>query len=253
LKLVIKFTLIILSTVLLIALIVVLQRVDPRQKKPHITVYSFADTLANRDYDLDSLKAIIGDNKGLPEGFEVVAAIAYSAYPQLKEVEVDMLLTQNGPPMMADINIWRLFGPKRNREYLILLNDAKNTFFDPILLRSLPFDAQVGILAHELGHVAYYHQLSLFQIGKWGLRYIRSDEFHVSHERTTDLMPVYHGLGSQIYQYAFYVRNDSTCKQFYKVEKDFMDKYYMTDKELWEVINTMKKLINKERQPNIYL
>ncbi|TRX60083.1 hypothetical protein FNH22_08515 [Fulvivirga sp. M361] len=236
-----RYTLRILSTLLLLVVVVLvtvlLQQVDPEQKRPAIETYSFADTLANREYDLDSLRAIIGDNKGLPEGFEIAAAIAYSAYPQLKEVNIDMILTQTGAPMEATVDIWSLFGSGKHRQYLILLNDAQNTFFDPILLRALPFDAQVGILAHELGHVAYYHKLSLFQFGKWGLKYLKSNEFRASHERTTDLMPVYHGLGSQIYQYASFVRNDPTCKSLYEMEKDFIDTYYMTDRELWEVIN----------------
>ena len=216
---------------------VLLQTVDPAQKRPDITTYSFADTLANRYYDLDSLKAIIGNNKGLPKGFEIAAAIAYSAYPQLKDARIDMLLTDYGPPMMADIDIWSLFGPRKNRLYQIRLNDAVSTFFDPILLRSLPFDAQVGILAHELGHVAYYHQLNIFQIGKWGFSYLRSDNFHATHERTTDLMPIYHGLGSQIYQYANFIRYDPSCMEFYLNGKEFMDRFYMTDKELLGVIN----------------
>lgn len=240
-KLFFKYLLIGLLSLLLLAVVlattVVFQQVDPEQKPPDIQTYSFADTLANRSYNLDSLKAIIGQNKGLPEGFEVAAAIAYSAYPQLKDVNIDMILTPNGPPMMADVAIWSLFGSAKNRKYIIKLNDAKDTFFDAILLRSLPFDAQVGILAHELGHVAYYHNLNAFQFGKWGLNYLRIDAFHVTHERTTDLMPVYHGLGSQIYQYAHFVRNDPSCKELFKVEQSFMDKYYMTDKELFEVIS----------------
>lgn len=241
-KRILKQTLIILSVILLLAASLVaavfLQSVDPEQKPPDFEIYSFADTLANREYDLDSLKAIIGDNKGLPEGFEVAAAIAYSAYPQLEDVHIDMILTQTGAPMESTLEVSTLFIPgKKNRQYLILLNDAQNTFFDPILLRSLPFDAQVGILAHELGHVVYYHKLNLFQFGKWGLKYLRSDKFRAAHERTTDLMPVYHGLGNQIYQYAYFVRNDPTCKSFFEAEQAFMDKYYMTDKELLEVIN----------------
>jgi hypothetical protein len=103
---------------------------------------------------------------------------------------------------------------------------------NPILLRSLPFDAQVGILAHELGHIAYYHKMNILQFGKWGLKYLDDDEFRATHERTTDLMPVYHGLGSQIYQYAYFVRKDSSCAEFYEQGKDFMDKYYLTDEEL---------------------
>ena len=237
-KLPMQIALYILSPILLVAVTVMLQRVDPKQKRPDFEPYSFADTLANLEYDLDSLKAIIGDNKGLPEGFEVAAAIAYSAYPQLKEVKIDMILTQKGAPMESNMNIWSLFVPgRKNRKYLIYLNDAQNTFFDPILLRALPFDAQVGILAHELGHVVYYHQLNLFKIGKWGIRYLKSDQYRATHERTTDLMPVYHGLGSQIYQYAYFVRRDSSTKSFYEDGKAFMDKYYMTDTELLEVLD----------------
>jgi hypothetical protein len=214
---------------------VLFQSVDPAQKIPDIQTYSFPDTLANQTYDLDSLKAIIGDNKGLPEGFETAAAIAYSAFPQLKDVNIDMVLTPGGAPMESTPDIGSLFGPRKNRRYRILLNDAKDSFFDPILLRSLPFDAQVGVLAHELGHVVYYHELNLLRLGKWGLNYLRDDEFRAIHERSTDLMPVYYGLGSQIYQYAWFVRNDPSCKEFFEVEKDFMDKYYLTDTELQEV------------------
>jgi hypothetical protein len=147
-----------------------------------------------------------------------------------------MIFTENGPPMMADIEIWSLLGFRKNRRYKIKLNDKHNTHFDAILLRSLPFDAQVGILAHELGHIAYYHKLNVFQFGKWGLSYLIDDAFHASHERTTDLMPVYHGLASQIYQYAYYVRNDSSCRELYQRGKEFMDKYYMTDRELKDLM-----------------
>jgi hypothetical protein len=143
-----------------------------------------------------------------------------------------MILTEEGAPMESTVAIGSLFGGRKNRRYRILLNDARNSFFDPILLRSLPFDAQVGILAHELGHIVYYENLNVFEFGNWGLRYLLEDEFRAAHERSTDLMPLYHGLGSQIYQYAYFVRYDPTCKPLYAQEKGFIDKYYMTDKEL---------------------
>jgi hypothetical protein len=232
-----QVSLIILSLIFLLAATIALQQVDPKQKVPLVETYSFHDTLANRTYDLDSLKAIIGDHKVLPKGFEIAAAIAYSAFPQLKDVKIDMILTQEGAPMESTLAISSLFGRRKNRHYQILLNDAQHSYFDPILLRSLPFDAQVGILAHELGHVVYYHELNIFAFGKWGLMYLRDDEFRATHERTTDLMPVYHGLGSQIYQYAYFVRYDPTCKSFYEQERDFMDRYYLTEKELLEVLD----------------
>jgi len=235
-KQVLKFILILLALLLLVGVMVVLQSVDPKHKMPTVESHSFEDTLANRSYNLDSLKTIIGDNKGLPPGFEVAAAIAYSAYPQLKDVIIDMILTPDGAPMESTVKIWSLFGPTKNRHYLILLNDAEKSYFNPILLRSLPFDAQVGILAHELGHIVYYNDLNIFEFGKWGLKYLQDDEFRATHERSTDMMPVYHGLGSQIYQYAYFVRNDPSCVAFYQEGKDFMDTYYLTDKELLEAL-----------------
>lgn len=235
-KTVMQIAIVVISVILLLGVTVALHHVDPTQKAPTVETYAFEDTLANRAYDLDSLKAMIGDNKGLPEGFEVAGAIAYSAFPELKDVRIDMIITDGGAPMESTVDIASLLGPRKNRRYRILLNDASDSYFDPILLRSLPFDAQVGILAHELGHVVYYHDLNIFEFGKWGLNYLRDDTFRATHERTTDLMPVYHGLGSQIWQYAWYVRYDSSCSAFYERGKDFMDKYYMTDVELLKAL-----------------
>jgi hypothetical protein len=220
---------------------VILQSVDPKQKVPAIKSFAFADTLASRTYNLDSLRKVVGVNKGLPPGFEVAAAIALSAFPELKEVNIDMVLTPGGAPMEATPVIKSLFGFRKNRKYLVLLNNAEDSYFDPILLRSLPFDAQVGVLAHELGHIVYYQDLNIFEFGKWGLMYLFDDNFRATHERSTDLMPVYYGLGSQIYQYAYFVRYDPSCVEFYENGKDFMDKYYLTDKEILEEINKWRR------------
>jgi hypothetical protein len=71
--------------------------------------------------------------------------------------------------------------------------------------------------------------------------YLLSDDFRATHERSTDVMPVYHGLGSQIYQYAYFVRYDPSCREFYENGKEFMDKYYLTDKEILKKIRVNKK------------
>ncbi len=223
----------------LLFLLIIIQSVNPVQQDPKSQTFVFPDTLAQRSYSQDSLKVLVGDNKGLPKGFEEAALLAYAAYPQLKDVRINMILTQSGAPMESNFDLTTLFGPKANRTYEILLNDTENAPFDEILLRNLPFDAQVGILAHELGHIAYYHNLSTLQIAKWGLKYLVDDDFRAKHERSTDLMPVYHGLGSQIHQYAYYVRHDSCCRNIYKKWGAlFMDKYYLTDQEIKVAIET---------------
>ncbi len=238
LKLIGRVILGLLVVFLLLALSIWFQHVDPQQVDLVEVPASYPDTLAGKIFDLDSLRALVGPNKKTPPGFELAALLAYSAYPELKDAKIEMLLTDYGPPMQANMDVWTLFGSAKNRLYQITLNDVSGTSYDAILLRQLPLDAQVGILAHELGHVAYYHRLNTLGIAKWGLKYIMDDDFRATHERTTDLMPVYHGLGSQIYQYAYYVRHDPSCLPIYERGKDFMDKYYMTDVEIKNVWDT---------------
>ncbi|MFT4739149.1 MAG: hypothetical protein ACI8QD_000883 [Cyclobacteriaceae bacterium] len=232
-----------LFVVLGLALLIVLpQRLHPVQVDPLVSDFIFPDTLSGVSYDWDSLRSLVGSNKGLPAGFEEAALLALSAYPQLYDVNVNMVLTQKGAPMESNFELSTLLKHRSKRVYEIRLNDAQESMFEPILLRSLPFDAQVGILAHELGHVAYYDQLSTLQIAKWGLLYLVSMRFRAKHEKSTDMMPVYHGLGSQIYQYAYYVRKDDTTKDMYaKWGKLFIDRFYLTDDELREAIDTYQK------------
>ncbi len=233
----VKAALIVVAVLAVIPTLVLVQKVDPAQQPADIVPYDFPDTLANYDYDLDSIKALIGPNKGLPPGYELAAAIAFSAYPELKDLKIDMELVPDGAPMESTMNPWSILGPRKKRQYKILLVEVEGSRMDPILMHSLPFDAQVGILAHELGHTVYYHKLGMWKMGKWGWKYLSDPEFRATHERTTDLMPIYHGLGSQIYQYAHFVRYDTSTVAFYERGKWFMDTFYMTDSEVmaaWE-------------------
>ncbi len=227
-----------LTIILVLLVLIFLQAVNPDQRAENhplslSPVYSY-DSLQN-ELSVDSLQQLFGANKFLPEGYELQALIALAAYPDLKDVKVSFELTQDGAPMESNFEISTLFGSRANRHYRILLNDSEGTAMDPILLRSLPFDAQVGILAHELGHASYYHQLNTLGVANWGLQYLISSNFRARHERTTDLVPLYRGLGLQIYHYAYFVRNDDTTRPLYNsFGAEFIDKYYMTDEEIRE-------------------
>ncbi len=187
--------------------------------------------------NFDSVQTFVGNKKVLPKNFEKAALLALAHYPQLKNVPVIFELNDESAPMEATFVFGSLFGIGE-RKYRIRLNIGSNTGLDEILLYSLPFDAQVGILAHELGHVVYYDQLNLFQIAKWGIMYLIDEDFRSTHERSTDLMPIYHGLGWQIYDYAYYIRHDDSTKNLYEnFGSAFIDKYYLTDKEIKKVMD----------------
>ena len=100
-----KFFLILGSTILALVLLILAQTVDPEQVDPKTTTFVFPKKLQPDHLSIDSLWGVVGDKKTVPEGFEKAALVAYSAYPQLKEVNIEMILTQSGAPMESNFNI----------------------------------------------------------------------------------------------------------------------------------------------------
>ena len=234
LKKVLKFILYILILAAGILVISLLHTVDPAQhpdpKFINGVTRSYEQQLTQLDFD--SLYQNYGKLKVLPEGYEKAAILALAHYPQLKEVPIVFELNTESAPMEATFQYWSLLGIG-DRKYRIRLNIARNVGYDEILMYSLPFDAQIGILAHELGHVVYYEKLNLFQIIKWALLYLVDDNFRSTHESTTDLMPIYHGLGWQIYNYAYYLSHNEATRDWYqRFGSAFIDKFYMTHEEI---------------------
>lgn len=232
-----------LLTVLLLLLVIVLpQRIAPNLSSSSDTFIDFPDVLSPGTYDWDSIADLVSVNKGFEHRFEKQAMIALSAYPELREVKINFVLTDGGAPMESSFELLTLLGNRKNRVYEIRLSDAEDSMFEGILMRNLPFDAQVGILAHELGHVLYYEQMSTMQIAKWGIMYLVSIDFRTTHEKSTDLIPIGRGLGAQLYHYAWYVRHQEENQSLYAKWGQFMDMFYLTDEEIlqeWSSFETI--------------
>jgi hypothetical protein len=207
--------------------------VNPVQQDRGLVQNAYPEVIRPADFSRQSLKAKVGPDKDLLADFEMAALVALSQYPELKEVKIEMVATQKNAPLESNFKWITLFGPKNERVYRVFINDNKQSKYGPYLLRNLPFNAQVGILAHEFGHVAYYEERSTLELIGFGALYLFNSEFRAAHERSTDLMPVYHGLGWQIADYAHYVRSCPACLPFYEeFGENMMDKYYRTDLEI---------------------
>ena len=90
--------------------VILLQKVNPAQVDTKSTTKPFPSTLDSAKLSLDSLWAVVGRNKTVPKGFEKAALVAYSAYPQLKKVNIEMILTQSGAPMESNFKLNSLLG-----------------------------------------------------------------------------------------------------------------------------------------------
>ncbi len=212
--------------------------VNPVQVDDRLSsIQAYSDTLVSTQFDLEVLVEDIGPDKSLLEPFEKAAALAILQYPQLAKAKIEIVESKTSAPLESNFKWSTFFNSKSNRIYRIHINTAENTEFDPVLMHNLPFNAQVGILAHELGHIAYYHKRTAWEILAFGVKYFLDSDFRAQHEQSTDLMPVYQGMGWQIYDYAFYVRNSPASKPLYEeFGKEFVDKYYLTPDRILEVM-----------------
>jgi len=154
-----------------------------------------------------SLIKTYGRNKVLPKGFELQSLLALSHYPELKDVPIRFVMQPASLQLAARPDPWSLLLPWESRVYQVVISNDTGHKNDPILLSRLPFNEQVGIIGHELAHVVFYLNKKAFYFVSLGYKYaFRFREFAPGFERSTDRRAIAHGLGYQLYDFAFYVR-----------------------------------------------
>lgn len=183
------------------------------------------------------LRREFGIKKELPPGFELQTLLALSYYPELKEVAIQFKYKNTLIPLSSRPNALTIFEKKEQWVYQVIISSESTANMEPILIHHLPFNAQVGIIAHELGHTVHYQQFDFWQMLKFGILYAVNGNFRAVHERSTDETVIYHSLGWQLFEYAKFVRTDATTAKHYETSKDFLDKNYLTPTDVLEVMS----------------
>lgn len=148
-----------------------------------------------------------GHHKTLAKGFELQCLLALSHYPELKEVPIRFVIQPAKLQLSARPDPWTLLIPWEKRVYLVIISNDTGRENDPILLPKVPFNEQVGIIGHELGHIAFYLDKKATYFVGLGINYsFRFNQFAPGFERTTDKSAIAHGLGYQLYDFSFFVR-----------------------------------------------
>ena len=167
---------------------------------------------------IDTLRAQFTNNKFFYEKYELQILIALSFFPELKNT------------MAARPKGIELFKGKGTRHYIIYINDFPSVKLSP---DSVSFNAQVGIIGHELAHIVNYEQISSLKILYVGLSYFNK-KFKAKFERATDQRTIEHGLLWQCYDFALYVHNSkNTPAEYITYKKQF----YMSPEEIKEQVN----------------
>lgn len=169
------------------------------------------DTIVVREYveieeqtRFDSLLEDFGQNKDLPTGYELQALLALSHYPQLKNVRIKFVLDDVAIPLSSRPHWSSMLRSSRKRTYQVIMDTNMEGPRSALLLKNQPFNAQIGIIGHELAHTVYYLNRSFF--GIIGDALCQLSSCRIDFERNTDKRLIDYGLGWQRYDHASFVR-----------------------------------------------
>lgn len=145
-----------------------------------------------------------GQGKQLPPGYELQTLLALSHYPELRDVEIRFIVDDVSIPLSSRPHWASMLRSAPNRTYLVVIDDTTEGNREALLLKNQPFNAQVGIIGHELAHTAYYLDRSFF--GILADAACQLSDCRINFERETDKRLITYGLGWQRYDHATFVR-----------------------------------------------
>ena len=106
--------------------------------------------------------------------------------------------------------------------------------FKGIILRDVPFNAQIGIIAHELSHIIDYESRNFWGILGITFRFLDKKRKPLF-EKEIDRITIERGLGWQLYDWAMFsmYESDKATEDY----KAFKKKNYMTPEEIEYLIS----------------
>ena len=143
--------------------------------------------------------------KKIPEEIRAQVLIALSYYPQLKDTRIKFRFKKRKTPLTSRPRIMHIFLPKKWRTYVITLSTETTESFAPILFFRLPYNAQIGVLGHEIAHILEYKTLTSFQLIGLGFK-LGNPHFTDQFEFKTDERTIANGLGYQLCGWSVFVR-----------------------------------------------
>jgi hypothetical protein len=170
-----------------------------RQPVKTFTPYSF--TAAG----YEELQQTFGQKKVIPAQFREQILIALSYFPELKDIAIVFRIKHTHTPLTTIPAATSVFKNSRNREYIITISDSSIDMLSPILLKRFSFNAQVGVLGHELSHVTDFSHHSTWGLIGNGIDHI-STKWVDRFEYRTDSICIAHGLGYQLLDWSTSVR-----------------------------------------------
>lgn len=186
--------------------------------------------------------ATFAHNKIIPTEIKTQVLIALSCYPELNDTKIIFRFREKVTPLSSRPKFTSAFKNKQNRTYVITISTKSNNKFSPIIFSKLPFNAQIGVLGHELAHVADFNSKSSTQL--IGLSFKMFNTKFVDHfEFNTDHICINHGLGYQLYDWSKFVRIALNIKEWKGAEANYSSEKDIPNKQRYMNPETIEKYI----------
>jgi hypothetical protein len=186
----------------------------------------------------DSLRELLLVNKNVPPEYEIPILAALMYYPDLEKVNIHFKKRAITTTMAAFPTIGSVFRKKSNRQYTIYINHKANKRKAP-LIRNIPFEAKVGVIGHELGHIVDYQSKNIITIIANGIAYPISRKFRRNLEYKVDTITVKSGLGYGLYSFRLFIETEADLSDRYK---RFKENIYMSSEEIVQLIDYLNDL-----------
>ena len=182
---------------------------------------------------LPELKSEFGNKKIIPKELELECLVALSYYPELENTAIEFKFGDLNFTMISKPKFMSFLKERDDREYVILIQrpgrSEKNVEW-----KELSFNAMVGWIGHELGHVVHYSHKSNGGIIFTGVKYA-FPAYRRKMERFTDQLAIQHELGYALYEGVDYTINISHATEHYRNNQM---KYYLHPEEILERIHS---------------
>lgn len=166
----------------------------------------YPDSLTNQEIAI--LKSKCGTNKELIATYENQMLIALSYFPELKDIHIRFKVKNRTTPLATRPAFFSMFRSAKKRTYIITISKKSTTYLDTIIFKNLNYNAQIGVLGHELGHISDYLNKGFGKMSVIALNEFFSKKAVDKFEFNTDLNCINHGLGYQLLDWSTNVREN---------------------------------------------
>jgi len=182
------------------------------------------NSFSAEDYSI--IKKTVSNQKEIPAQFQKQILIALTYFPELEDTRIILRIKHVHTPLASRPSWTSILRNNENRVFVITISDSSDAILTPILLKNMPFNAQVGVIGHELSHISDFiskNSIGLMRVGLGNLSQHFLDRF----EYRTDSICIAHGLGYQLLSWSIFVRqvfNDKNWDGADNIDKGPMDR-----------------------------